>query len=78
MPLYSFHCSACDADSELLMRSDEAAICPACGSDKMERLPSWLAPDMKLEKNRKLWRAKAAAEGHLSNFSKKEQATFKK
>ena len=58
MPLYSFHCSACDAQSELLMRSDETAICPACGSDKMERLPSWLAPDLKMEKIRKAGRAR--------------------
>ncbi|MCW2273864.1 zinc ribbon domain-containing protein [Rhodoblastus acidophilus] len=78
MPLYSFHCSACDAESELLMRSDEAAICPACGSDKMERLPSWVAPDLKMEKIRKAGRAQAAAAGDLSNFSKKERATFKK
>ena len=78
MPLYSFHCSACDADSELLIRSEETAICPACGSEKMERLPSWLAPELKMEKIRKAGRARAAREGDLSNFSKKEQATFKK
>jgi putative FmdB family regulatory protein len=78
MPLYSYHCSACEADSELLMRSEEAALCPSCGSDKMERLPSWLAPDSKSDKLRKAWRAKATREGDTSNFSKKEQSTFKK
>ncbi|MBB4197936.1 FmdB family transcriptional regulator [Rhodoblastus sphagnicola] len=78
MPLYSFHCSACAADSELLIRSDEPAICPACGSEKMERLPSWLAPDPKFDKMRKAGRARAAREGDLSNFSKKEISTFKK
>jgi putative FmdB family regulatory protein len=78
MPLYSFHCSACDAQSELLMRSNETAICPACGSEKMERLPSWLAPDLKMEKMRKAGRAAAARAGDLSNFSKKEVSTFKK
>jgi putative FmdB family regulatory protein len=78
MPLYSYHCAACDADSEILMRSDETATCPDCGSDKMERLPSWLAPDLKSDKIRKSWRAKAAREGDASNFSSKERGTFKK
>jgi putative FmdB family regulatory protein len=78
MPLYSFHCSACDTDSELLIRSEETAVCPACGSENMERLPSWLAPELKMEKIRKAGRARAAREGDLSNFSKKEQTTFKK
>jgi len=78
MPLYSYHCSACDAESELLIRSEETALCPACGSDKMERLPSWLAPDLKMEKIRKAGRAQAAAAGDLSNFSRKEVSTFKK
>jgi putative FmdB family regulatory protein len=77
MPLYSFHCSACGADSELLMRADDTAICPACGGDRMERLPSWLAPDLKMERIRKAGRAQAAAAGDLSNFSAKERSTFK-
>ncbi len=78
MPLYSYHCAACETDSELLMRAEETALCPACGSDRMERLPSWLAPELKSDKIRKAWRAKAAREGDMSNFSKKEQTSFKK
>ena len=56
MPLYSYTCGDCGAEAELLMRSDDVAICPACGSAKMERLPSWIAPDLKSDKIRKSWR----------------------
>lgn len=78
MPLYSYTCADCGAEAELLMRSDDVAVCPACGSAKMERLPSWIAPDLKSDKIRKSWRAAAAREGDLSNFSQKERTTFKK
>jgi putative FmdB family regulatory protein len=78
MPLYSYHCAECDKDSELLMRSDDKAVCPACGSEKMERLPSWLAPELKSDAIRKSWRAAAARGGDVSNFSKSERNTFKK
>ena len=38
MPLYEFHCKQCEADFELLMRSDEQAACPDCGTKKVEKL----------------------------------------
>ena len=44
MPLYSFHCAECDKDSELLLGFSDVAVCPACGSEKMERLASRVAP----------------------------------
>ncbi len=64
--------------SELLMRSDEAPACPACGGANMERLPSWLAPELKSDAIRKSWRARAAREGDTSNFSKAERGKFQK
>ena len=73
MPLYSFHCAECDKDSELLMGFDDPALCPACGSQKMERLASRVAPDFKLKAKAKIWRAAAEREGHTSNFSKEER-----
>jgi putative FmdB family regulatory protein len=41
VPLFDFHCQACGAESELLVRgSDPAPTCPACGSEQLERLPA--------------------------------------
>jgi putative FmdB family regulatory protein len=78
MPLYSFHCASCGNESELLMRFDDVAVCPACGGKEMERSVSRVAPELKSDAIKKSWRARAAREGELSNFSKKEVTTFKK
>ncbi|MDY6918492.1 MAG: zinc ribbon domain-containing protein [Chloroflexota bacterium] len=42
IPLYDFRCNACGQISEILVRSatGEAASCPACGSEDVERLLS--------------------------------------
>lgn len=40
MPLYEYTCRKCKRDFELLIRSDEAAQCPECGSRKLEKLLS--------------------------------------
>lgn len=39
MPIYEFHCQACDADSEVLVRSSDWAgtKCPKCGSAKLTK-----------------------------------------
>ncbi|MBC8349879.1 MAG: zinc ribbon domain-containing protein [Verrucomicrobia bacterium] len=40
MPIYEFTCSACDKDSELLVRSSKwegEAHCSHCGSPKLEK-----------------------------------------
>ncbi len=78
MPLYSFHCAACDKDFEMLMRFDDTPVCPACGGADMGRLASRVAPELKSDAIKKSWRAKAAREGDLSNFSKTERNQFKK
>lgn len=78
MPLYSFHCAECDKDSELLMGFNDVAVCPSCGSEKMQRLLSFVAPELKSDAMRKSWRARAAREGDTSNFSAKERGSFKK
>jgi putative FmdB family regulatory protein len=78
MPLYGFHCATCDKDVELLMRFDDVAVCPTCGGKDMARLASRVAPELKSDAIKKSWRARAAREGDLSNFSKKEATTFKK
>jgi putative FmdB family regulatory protein len=39
MPIYEFHCDACDTDSEVLVRSSkwEGTPCPQCGSTKLRK-----------------------------------------
>ena len=72
MPLYGFHCAECDKDSELLLGFSDVPVCPAYGSEKMERSVSRVAPELKSDAIKKSWRAKAKREGDLSNFSKSE------
>jgi putative FmdB family regulatory protein len=73
MPLYSYHCAGCDKDVELLISFSDTPACPACGSEKMERLVSRTAPEGKSRGIIKAGRARAAREGHLSNFSRSER-----
>lgn len=41
MPLYEYHCDACDANVELLIRSaNEKPVCPKCESTKLTKLLS--------------------------------------
>ena len=39
MPIYKFHCAACDHDSEVLVRSSDwkGTPCPHCGSTRLEK-----------------------------------------
>ena len=43
MPLYEYHCRACQTDCELLVRSDETPRCPQCGATQLEKLFSVVA-----------------------------------
>lgn len=44
MPLFGYTCLSCNGQHELLVRSNEKVVCPACGSQKMERQLSRFAP----------------------------------
>jgi putative FmdB family regulatory protein len=45
MPIYEFECEACDERfEELLAVGAESAPCPACGSERTQRLLSGFAP----------------------------------
>jgi putative FmdB family regulatory protein len=48
MPIYEFHCEACSADSEILVRSTEwkGTRCPKCGSTRLEKKLSVFASSM--------------------------------
>lgn len=39
MPIYEFHCAACEADSEILVRSSDwkGTQCPKCGSTRLQK-----------------------------------------
>jgi putative FmdB family regulatory protein len=39
MPIYEFHCEACNKDSEVLVRSSDwkGTLCPKCGSTRLEK-----------------------------------------
>jgi putative FmdB family regulatory protein len=40
MPIYEYHCKACDQHSEILQKISDAAAktCPHCGKDQLEKL----------------------------------------
>ena len=69
MPIYDFHCPKCDTVTELMVRYSDTPACPSCGSMKMDRLVSAIAPAGKSAEIRKSWRARAAREGHTCNFA---------
>ncbi len=68
MPLYDFHCDACDKQFELLVRSADVAACPSCGTSAIRRLISPIAPAGRAKETASAMRAAAARGGHLSNF----------
>lgn len=44
MPIYAFHCRACDKPFESLMRPTDPVVCPGCGAkeqaDKLITAPA--------------------------------------
>ncbi len=74
MPLYDFHCADCHTTSELLVRSSDATpLCPKCGSTQMSKQLAVPSPPGKSKGIIARARARAAQEGHFSNFSASEQ-----
>ncbi|MCU0770319.1 MAG: zinc ribbon domain-containing protein [Verrucomicrobia bacterium] len=45
MPIYEFHCTKCERDSEVLVRSShwKGTACPHCGSKRLEKKLSTFA-----------------------------------
>lgn len=73
MPLYDFHCQTCGHRFETLVRSGSTPVCPQCNGIALDKQVSAPIPPGKSKAKLAAWRAKAAREGHLSNFSKSEQ-----
>lgn len=78
MPLYSYRCTRCNSEFELLVRSSDAPTCPECGSQALERQVSHIAPDGHTKARIQAGRAQAAKEGHFSHYSGAEKAKIKK
>ncbi len=79
MPLYDYHCTACSAEFELLVRSTTVPTCPQCGATQLDRVTvSRLAPAGKIEAIRMSNRRAADAQGHFSNLAPSERAKLLK
>jgi putative FmdB family regulatory protein len=74
MPMYEYHCPACDKQFEMLVRSSTVVACPHCGSTVVDKCVTAPHPPSKSAAIIKARRKAAAAEGHLSNYSKADQA----
>lgn len=78
MPIFDFHCTACQADFERLTKlSDPLPPCPACGSTAVERVLSRLAPAARSGELIASARRQAAREGHFSHYSRAERGKLK-
>jgi putative FmdB family regulatory protein len=78
MPLYEYHCPACDQRFELLVRSSTVPTCPHCGATTLTKCVSAPQPPGRSAGIIKRARARAAAEGHMSNYSSSERAKMLK
>lgn len=74
MPIYEYHCPTCDKQFELLVRSSTVPACPHCGATKLDKCISAPQAPGKSAGIIKRARARAAAEGHMSNYSAAERA----
>jgi len=78
MPLFDYHCTACAADFERLVRASDTPSCPQCGSTALEKRVSPLAPAGKIEAIRLAHRRVADRQGLFSNYSPSDRARLLK
>ena len=74
MPMFDFHCTACAADFEALVRGDAIPVCPHCQSAALEKRVSRISPAGKIEAIRMSNRRVAAAAGHFDHYSPSDKA----
>ncbi len=72
MPFYSYVCKGCGHGFETLVRGDETPACPSCASTELERQMSMVTAPGKSGEIIKSARARAAREGHFSNYKRSE------
>jgi len=73
MPIYDYRCKDCDKTFELLVRSSSVPVCPACGSQQLEKLLSRPAAPGQTAGIISQARSQAAHEGHFSNYKASER-----
>lgn len=78
MPMFEYHCTACQAEFELLVRGETPPACPHCGSTALDKLVSRLAPAGKIEAIRMSNRRAAHAQGLFDHYSPSDQARLLK
>jgi len=76
MPIYEYECPTCQQRFELLVRSTTVPACPQCGSTEVHKCVSAPQPPGKSAGIIQRARQRAAAEGHLSNYSKAERGNI--
>lgn len=74
MPLFDFHCDACDRTFEKLVRADTLPPCPHCGASRVHKCVSAPQAPGKSAGLIAGARRQAAREGHFSNYSRAERA----
>lgn len=70
MPLYEYQCKKCSGSFELLITAGAKPRCLHCGSRSLRQLISAPAAPGKSTAIVARGRARAAKEGHLSNYSR--------
>jgi putative FmdB family regulatory protein len=70
MPFYEYICKKCDQTFELLVMSSTVPACPTCGSKKLKKLMSAPAAPGNSSGIMAAGRARAAREGHTSNYKR--------
>jgi len=73
MPIYDYQCQGCGHQFETLVRGGVTPACPRCNSVALDKQVTAPLPPGKSKAKLAAWRARAAREGHLSNYSKAEQ-----
>ncbi|MGB0694630.1 MAG: FmdB family zinc ribbon protein [Rhodospirillaceae bacterium] len=73
MPLYSYACSGCAAEFEILVGQGEQPSCPECGGQDLQRLLSRTVAASQANAVKGVARRMAAKEGHFSNYSRSER-----
>jgi putative FmdB family regulatory protein len=48
MPLFGYHCTACENEFETLVTGNEQPACPECGGANLERLLSRVAAEPRI------------------------------
>jgi putative FmdB family regulatory protein len=75
MPLFDFECLGCGKTNELFTMAREVPRCPECGSVELKKLMGAPAPSGKSQGVIANARQRAAAAGHLSNYTKADRNT---